>query len=132
MDVHRTIDTEKGIVYTTVSGALTLNEIRADMEHLNTEAGYHPGMPVLVDLRGVVKLLTKEETAQLADFIKSNPRTVKRGQRALLVGSELAFGMYRMLESLASGSAVEYRVFRSEQEARIWIEDAAILARRKP
>jgi hypothetical protein len=125
MDTSRFIDAEKGIVYTTVTGELTLKEITADMAQLAAEPSYRPDMPGLVDLRGVTKLLTAEETAQLAETIKSRPRAVNRARRALLVSSDLAYGMYRMFEAMSEGGSVEYHVFRDETEARAWVQEAA-------
>jgi hypothetical protein len=130
MDTNRFIDAEKGIVYTTVTGELTLKEIAADMAKLVAQPSYRPEMPGLVDLRGVTKLLSAEDTAQLAQTIKSSPRVVNRARRALLVGSDLAYGMYRMLEAMTEDGTVEYRVFRDEGEARSWVEEAAAAARK--
>jgi SpoIIAA-like len=128
MDTTRFIDTKKGIVYTTVTGELTLKEVRADMENLTADPSYRPTMPGLVDLRGVTKLLTTDEITQLAETIRSSPRVVAHTHRALLVGSDLSFGMYRMFEALSTGGSVEYRVFRDEAEARAWVEEAAAAA----
>ena len=125
METRRTIDPDKGIVWTTVTGELTLAEIRADMAQLAANPAYRPDLPGLVDMRGVTKFLTAEETAQLAEQLKSSPKVVNRARRALLVGSELSFGMYRMFEALMSGGTVEYFVFRDEAEARAWVEEAA-------
>ena len=125
METKRFIDAEKGIVYTTISGPITLAEIKADMAQLATNAAYRPDMPGLMDLRGATALLSADETAQLADLIKANPRLLNRTRRALLVGSDLSFGMYRMFESFAASGTVEYRVFREENAARAWVEEAA-------
>jgi hypothetical protein len=130
MDTTRFIDTKRGIVYTTVTGELTLKEVHADMEQMAADPLYRPTMPGLVDLRGVTRLLTTDEISQLAETIRSSPKVVAQTRRALLVGSDLSFGMYRMFESLASGGSVDYRVFRDEAEARAWVEEAAALAAR--
>ncbi len=125
METKRFIDVEKGIVYITVTGPITLTEIKEDLAQLAAATSRQPGMPRLIDLRGATSHLTKEETAQLADLVKSSPRAVSKTRRALLVGSDLSFGMYRMFESFAAGGAVDYRVFRDEAEARAWLEEVA-------
>lgn len=132
METKRFIDAEKGIVYTTISGPITLAEIKADMAQLAKNAAYRPDMPGLMDLRGATALLSAEETAQFADLIKSSPRLLSRTRRALLVSSDLSFGMYRMFESFAAGGTVEFRVFRDEGDARAWVEEAAAANKAKP
>jgi hypothetical protein len=125
MDTSQFIDTEKGIVYTTVTGEVTLREISADMAQLADDPSYRPDMPGLVDLRGATKVLDAEETVQFAQFIKSSPRVVNHARRALLVGSDLSYGMCRMFEAMAEDGTVQHRVFRDEAEARAWVEEAA-------
>jgi hypothetical protein len=130
METRRHIDEEKGIVYITVTGPMTLAEIKEDLAQLAALTSRRPEMPRLIDLRGATTLLSADEIAQLADIVKSNPHVISRTRRALLVGSDLAFGMYRMFESFAAGGAVDYRVCRDEGEAHAWVEEAAAAARR--
>jgi hypothetical protein len=129
MNTSRFIDTEKGIVYTTVTGELTLEEIAADIAGLTSDPSFRPDMPRLFDLRGVTKLLTADEMARLAQTLRSSPGS-KPSRRALLVGSDLSFGMFRMFTALADGGDVENRVFRDEAEARAWVEQAAAAGRK--
>lgn len=126
MDTTRFFDKQKGIVYTTVKGDLTVEEIRASMAEMVASPDYRPDMRGLIDLRGVTKLLTTEDTGRLAQTIKSTPNLVGRSRRALLVGSDLSYGMYRMFEALVSGGNAEYRVFRDETEAREWLEEGSV------
>jgi hypothetical protein len=124
MKSSRVIDAEKGIFYTTVTGELTLEEIADDMAKLAAHPDYRPGMSGVIDLRGVTKFLSEEETARLAETIKSNPGPVPRHRRALLVRPDFSYGMYRMFEYFAEGGAIEYSVFRDEAQARAWVEEA--------
>jgi hypothetical protein len=126
METRRVIDTEKGIVHITVTGPITLAEIKEDLAQLAAATSRRPEMPRLIDLRGATSHLTREETQELADLVKSDPRSVSRTRRALLVGSDLSFGMYRMFESFAAGGAIDYRVFRDEPGARAWLEETAV------
>jgi hypothetical protein len=125
MESKRSIDAEKGIVYITVTGPMTLAEVKEDLAQADAATSQRPEMPRLIDLRGATQFITSEEMAQFADFAKSGGRGGCRVRRALLVGSDLSFGMYRMFESFAAGSAVEYGVFRDENAARAWVEEAA-------
>src|SRR5580698_6087314 len=98
MDKDRFIDKEKGIVYSTVTGEITLQEIKDCMAQLAADPSYRPNMPGLTDLRGVTKPLGPAEMVRLAEFIKDNPHLVNRTRRAFLVGSDLAYGMQRLFQ----------------------------------
>jgi len=125
MEIFRTIDPDLPFVYTTITGNITLAEIRADMAWLATEPQYRPDMPGIVDMRKATVKLSTDEVRQLADEIQRNPKAVTRTRRALLVSSELAFGIYRMFAAFAEGGPTEYRVFRDERAAKDWATKAA-------
>ena len=123
MQVHRTIDEIKGIVCTTITGEISLRDIQADMARLASEPSYRPQMRGLIDLRQATSLMSTDEMLTLTQLIKSSPRTVSGARRALLVGSDLMYGLYRMFESFSSGGTVHYHVFFDENEARQWLEE---------
>jgi hypothetical protein len=122
MEVSRTIDPARHFIYTTVTGEITLAEIYEDMVRLASEPNYSPDMPGIVDMRNATVRLTTDEIRQLAEELRKRPLVVARTRRALLVGSELAFGIYRMFATLALGGWTDYRVFRDEQAARDWLK----------
>lgn len=122
MNVHRVID--NGMVYSTISGEISLAEIKADMARLAADPLYHPSMPGIVDMRAAHSGLTADDILAISEMIKSSPKVVSGARRALLVSTEEMYGIYRMFESFSAGGTVEYRVFRDEQEARQWIAGA--------
>jgi len=126
MDVTRTLDPEKKILYTTITGQITLAEVRADMIRLITVPGYDPGMPGIVDMRGATAGLTSDELRQIAETVKSSPKVVSAARRALLVGSDLMYGLYSMFAAFASDGTTEYQVFRDEKKALAWLEEGRI------
>jgi hypothetical protein len=124
MHVVRTIDQDKHAVYSTVTGEITMEEIRADMVRLAAEPLYSPDMPGIVDMRNATAQLTTDELRQITDALKQSPRVVSRTRRALLVGSDMAEGLYRLFATLAADGRTEYRVFRDEGMARDWVDEA--------
>jgi hypothetical protein len=124
MDVSRTIDPDRHFIYTTVTGEITLAEIYEDMVRLASDPNYQPEMTGIVDMRNATVELTADELRQLAGELRNRPKVVARARRALLVGSDLAFGIYRMFATLAMDGSTDYRVFRDEQAARDWLKPA--------
>lgn len=129
MHVERVIDRDRHFIHTTITGGITLPEIREDMVRLAADPHYSPDMPGIVDMRNAKVNLSSDEIRQLTDALKQSPRVVSHTRRALLVGSELAFGIYRIFAAMAAEGRTDYRVFREEQAARDWL-DELILNRR--
>lgn len=125
MHVTRSIDTDKRIAIATVTGEITVAEVRADMARLATKPGNVPDMPGIVDMRGATAGLTSDELRQIAEVIKNSPKAVNGARRALLVGSDLMYGLYRMFAAFASDGTTEFRVFRDEKLAWAWIGEIA-------
>jgi len=124
MHVERTIDADRHTIYTTITGDFTLKEVYDDIARLTALHDYSPDMPGIVDMRNANALLTPEEIRQLTAKIKKSPRTVARTRRALLVGSDRMFNLYTAFAAMAGEGMTDYRVFRDEQEARDWVEEA--------
>ncbi|HEY1719280.1 MAG TPA: hypothetical protein VGH42_13435 [Verrucomicrobiae bacterium] len=125
MHITRSIDADKRIAIATVTGEITVAEVRADMARLAAEPGYAPDMPGIVDMRGATAGLTSDELRQIADVIKNSPKAVNGARRALLVSTDLMYGLYRMFAAFASDGTTEFRVFRDEKLARAWIGEIA-------
>jgi len=89
MHITRFIDWKKGIVYSTVTGTITVAEVRADMARLAAEPVYAPDMPGIIDMRNATAGLSSDELRQIADVVKNSPKVVAHTRRALLVGTSL-------------------------------------------
>jgi hypothetical protein len=126
MDVTRTLDPEKNILYTIVTGQITLAEVHADMMRITAVPGYTPDMPGIVDMRQATVGLTTDELRQIADTVKSSPKVISGARRALLVATDLMYGLYRMFAAYASDGSTEYRVFRDEKQALAWLEEGRL------
>ena len=125
MHITRSIDADKRIAIAIVTGEITVAEVREDMVRLAAEPGYAPDMPGIVDMRGATAALTSDELRQIADVIKNSPKAVNGARRALLVSTDLMYGLYRMFAAFASDGTTEFRVFRDEKLARAWILEIA-------
>jgi len=73
-----------------------------------------------VDARGAGFQWTPVEIRRIVAMIRSLGQESKLGPTAILVSTDVAFGMMRMLEVLLEDIA-EVRPFRDEQEARDWL-----------
>jgi len=75
----------------------------------------------LIDARTAAIDWTPDEARQIEDTIRSLSQESKFGPTAILVLTEIDFGMVRMVETLVDGVA-EIRPFREEIDARAWLD----------
>ncbi|MBZ5696273.1 MAG: hypothetical protein LAN36_13040 [Acidobacteriia bacterium] len=77
-----------------------------------------------LDGRGAGLSLSPAEVRRIVELLREMSREAPLGRTAVLVPSDYAFGMVRMLEMLLE-EVFELRPFRDEQEARAWLEGNA-------
>jgi hypothetical protein len=73
-----------------------------------------------IDARGTGSLLTPAEIRQIVGVIRRLGQESTLGPTAILVSSDIAFGIVRMLEMLVEDVA-KIKPFRDEKEARAWL-----------
>jgi hypothetical protein len=91
------------------------------VSHLLTERNFQ-GLAYneFVDARGAGFLWTADEARRIVALIRGFSQESKFGPTAVLVSSDAAFGMIRLLEALVEDVA-EIKPFRDEREARAWL-----------
>jgi len=117
------IDTKNKIVYTTASGELTDDHLLEHKQKLIQDPLFQPGMKELSDARTVTEL--KVTNAGIVKFAKQDEADsgLLDGYRlAIVVDSDLTFGMARMYEALTKESLPGLRVFRDLGEAQQWLQ----------
>jgi hypothetical protein len=112
------IDHEHRQVFATADGRVTLAEVRAhlELERLGDGLGY----PELIDARSMVPAFTPAEIREMVHLLRGRGTDGPLGPTAVLVSSDAAFGMMRMLEMLMEGVAA-VRPFRDQAEAAAWL-----------
>jgi hypothetical protein len=121
-----TIDTDpvEGVVVGTVSGLLTLEEMREAAAAIWRDVE-GPRIRMLWDLREARFTLSEGEIRAMADFSKQrSPYSHLR--MAFVVARDLEFGLVRMFEVFREAESARTAVFRDMQQALGWLAiDAA-------
>ena len=121
-----TIDTDsvEGVVVGTVSGPLTLKEIRKAAAAVWKDIE-GPRIRMLWDLRDAQFTLSANEIRALAEFAKQHS-PFSHLRMAFVVAGDLEFGLVRMFEVFREAESVRTAVFRDMQQALGWLAiDAA-------
>ena len=94
----------------------------ADVEAHLLKERYLSGLAYkeFIDASGVDVLLTPAEIRQIVALLRRLGQESKLGPTAVLVSTDVAFGLMRMLEILVDDVA-KVKPFRDEREARGWL-----------
>ena len=120
MSWHHKIDVANRLVRVRVDGRLTDADLIEGDTALRNDPEFDPAYYQLLDLTEAdgsdITAAGIQALASLPPLFTSSAR------RALVVRSNLGFGMGRMFELLRGGKSGEFRVFRNLEEACDWLD----------
>jgi hypothetical protein len=119
MEVQRTIDRAARLVMLTVSGDLGDAELLRIGDELAQAPEIEPEFSLLIDLRQAHG--EKVTSAGVYRIVERALVLSPTSRRAVVVPTDLGFGMARMYEMLRTNRGGGPRVFRDYEEARRWV-----------
>lgn len=111
---------EQRLVWAVLRGAITVSQIEEMMNRITLDPAYQLDFAGLIDTREMSTVFAPAELRAIALTIGAYPGE-KGAKRAVVVGSELQFGLMRMLEAYTASTPVVYRAFRDEAKALQWL-----------
>lgn len=113
------IDNERRLITVVVQGELTDSDLLRGEERLRARPDFCADFDELVDLKAADG---RRVTADGVRSLARRPPVFSAGsRRALVVATEMGYGMARMYELIQGGEAGEIRVFRDRAEAERWL-----------
>jgi len=105
-----------------VTGTITLEEFKRAIIETFADPAFTQGSPILWDMRDFDT--TVADAATFSELVLFNEKTADErggGRSAIVVSSEVDYGMSRMFQSIADGLPTDFAVFRSYRDARDWL-----------
>lgn len=123
MAIRTEAEPDAGIRRHIVTGTLTLDDFRAELESVYAQPALQQLSP-LWDVRDARIDMTSAEMRQIADYIGKRWRPPGSVRAALVVSQDFDFAMSRMLQLLLEGRATnEVMVFRDIDAAEAWLKE---------
>ena len=119
MPITATFDHRHRRVMAVAEGRVTLEEIRSHLEEERQEPAL--GYTELIDARGVVPDFPPADIRILVAWLRWLGERTHLGPTAVVVDSDLAFGMVRMVEMLVD-DVCQVRPFRNKLDAELWLD----------
>ena len=113
------IDKSLGVVFTTVRGVLTGQDVLTHGQRLLDDPDFDPSYDHLIDLRDVIEIGISPhemESITIHKHIFS-----QKSRRAIVAETDFKFAMSRMYEILSNIESGPIEVFRDMAEARRWL-----------
>lgn len=107
------IDPARRLIRVSLSGPVSVQRLALARGRVAADPAYDPGFALLVDLSDA------DLTPLVGDTLRQHARhPPTAGRMAIVVSSDLAYGMARMYELASPGEVV---VFRSRADAEAWL-----------
>jgi hypothetical protein len=122
MTISLSVDALRDLTVFTVEGELSFEE---QVEVLRIFYGGDPTTNVLWDFRNITgNRIQSEEASEIVSFIKRNEAKRPSGKTALVVSTDLDFGLSRVSQAYGESEGLpwEIRAFRSMESAYRWID----------
>ena len=118
MPASYSVDRERGLILVVAVGRLTGEEILSEQRRMTEDPAIGPGLDMIWDARAVGELeADREHLMQL-----SESRILSSGtRRAIVVAKDETFGVARIFELMRGDSPETTQVFRSMDDALVWL-----------
>ena len=121
MPIEHKVDEKTGIMHVRRWGAITTHDEEAAIKKRNENQLVVPGIPVIVDCREVDPPDSSEVVRYIADMTTAIAAELDCGPLAIVVGSDVEYGMARMYMALTELKHPDTIVFRSYDNALKWL-----------
>lgn len=115
-----TVDAEHQKVTTIAEGTVTLAELRSHLQREQRDEA----LPYceLIDARHAVVRLSSADVQEIVDLLRSLSRSRRLGRTAVVVSTDVAYGIIRMLQVLVEDTCV-VQPFRDLSMAELWLHE---------
>jgi len=129
MPITYSYDPSLRLVVTVAVGDVSFIEIRDHLDRVQLESWFP--VPALVDTRAASADISSEEVRAIVDLLGGLAARMKATPIAVLVPSDLAYGLVRMI-GLLLGDRLSIMPFRDVTLAMSWLQNNAPVSRPPP
>ena len=124
MTITAKVDAEASVAFLYVEEPWNLEELRGALGLMGSSSGFDPSMGILVDFTKVSTPPKSAEIEQYMAFLGGQTDRVSV-KRAILVESDLQYGMARMAAAYGEHYSLRVQVYRDLDAALAWLCDGS-------
>jgi hypothetical protein len=123
MPIKLHVDQLKNLTTFHVDGPISFDEVQKAIRQFYEGKGSKPTKHILWDLRTAkVDRIRSREAEDLAFFAASIDKRKEIGKTAIVASGDLVYGVAKIFEAYVSNPDNQFDIFRSMDEARVWLE----------
>ena len=122
MPASFTVDLERRVVFSKGWGVLVDDDLRQTQAGVRETPGFEPDFRQLYDFSAVTDVQVTQDS--LWGMAGNSPFDLD-ARRAMVVGSDVAFGVVRMYQLMSERESSTFRIFRDRESALRWLERGA-------
>jgi hypothetical protein len=122
MPITATYDHQHRRVIATAAGRISLDEIRSHLEEERQEPAL--GFTEVIDARGAIPDFHPADVRILVAWLRWLAERTRLGPTAIVVDTDFAFGMARVIETLVEDVAL-VKPFRDKLDAELWLDQVS-------
>ena len=120
MPARHVVHVDERLVYTTVSGVVTFDEVLQQLASLRADPNFSPDFDEIVDMSGASDVrLGYEEFKHLEEL---DPFSDSSKRAFVIPTNPAVYGVTRMYQLIQNDDPT-IKIFRTEQEAREWVKN---------
>lgn len=115
------IDPTQNLIHLRCIGRITLAELMAHVNSVNTDPQFRKGMNTLADFSQAFLDWRFEEAQQFCDYVTTIQEARGKCKWAVVAPTDVNFGVIRMFATLSDELSIETSVFRTLEEVLDWL-----------
>jgi hypothetical protein len=121
LPIEYSIDLERGMLRIVARGVVSIDESMQVAREGFTDPDYRPGMPILMDNRLRKEAPSTTDVRSMVQSTKRSPHIPKGTRCAVVVESDIHFGLTRMFSTMGDQGPLVTRGFRDVESAEAWL-----------
>lgn len=115
------IDKDAGVVYRTITGETSTDDLIESYTSMLEHPDFRPGMTALTDMRENRSSAYRRDVLRIADFARAHHDKIGHLRIAVVVSSSASYGTMRELKAELEESPIEIGLFRDLSAAEEWL-----------
>lgn len=123
MKITHHIDKESKTIFVKAEGILSVDDLIAYEKKVIKDPDFESGLNSLTDFTHATPSsdVNLDKVTLSRDFVESIQKVMGKRKWAFIAPSDITYGICRMFSMLSEGLSIETGVFRTEDEAKKWL-----------
>ena len=122
MIVNTVVDKKASVMIYTVTGKMTVEEIKSSYESVRSHPDFQENMNSIWDLRGAdASKFDSQDVIKVARYFETQTKNRAVYKTAVIVSRDLEYGLSKIYQVAAADLPAKIGVFNNLEEAKKWI-----------